>query len=73
MNPVAKLLIFLGAVLVVMGLFWQVASRYLPLGRLPGDLVIERDHTRIYVPIATCILLSVVLSLVASLWRWLGR
>jgi hypothetical protein len=41
----------------------------LPLGRLPGDIVIRRGDSTIYIPIVTCLLLSVVLSLVALLLR----
>jgi hypothetical protein len=60
-----KLLIVLGLALVLIGLLWLVGER-LGLGRLPGGIVIERDGTRIYIPIATSIVVSVVLSLV--LW-----
>jgi hypothetical protein len=57
----------LGAVFVVVGfLLW--ASPQIPLlGKLPGDLRIERPGFRIYVPITTCILISAVLSLLAQL------
>ena len=70
MHPIARLLIFVGIVLIVAGVMWQLASRFLHLGRLPGDIVIERDHVRIYIPIATSILLSVLLSLLLGLWQW---
>ena len=61
----AKLLIIIGLVLVAVGILWLVGER-LGLGRLPGDIVIDRDGTRIYIPIATSLVVSVVLSLV--LW-----
>jgi hypothetical protein len=61
----AKLLIAIGLVLVAVGLVWLVGER-LGLGRLPGDIVIEREGTRIYVPLATSLIVSVVLSL--ALW-----
>ena len=64
-----KLLIIAGIVLIAIGLAWLVGER-LGLGRLPGDIVIERGNTRIYIPIATSILISIVLSLL--LWV-LGR
>lgn len=64
-----KLLITFGIVLVVAGLLWPWLSR-LGLGRLPGDLVFGGENVRLYIPITTSILVSVVLSLV--LW-WLGR
>ena len=61
----ARWLIILGVVLIAAGLLWPWLSK-LGLGRLPGDIVIERDSFRVYVPIATSILISVILSLV--LW-----
>jgi hypothetical protein len=62
---VARWLIILGVVLVVVGLLWPWLSR-LGLGRLPGDIVIERENFRLYIPITTSILISLVLSLI--LW-----
>ena len=61
----AKFLIILGFALIVVGIAWLLAEK-LGLGSLPGDIVIEREGTRIYIPIMTSILISVVLSLV--LW-----
>jgi len=66
----AKWLIVLGLVLVALGLLWPLIQK-LGLGRLPGDIVIERENFRLYLPLGTSILISVVLSLV--LWligRW---
>lgn len=66
----AKWLIVLGLVLVALGLLWPLVQK-LGLGRLPGDIVIERENFRLYLPLGTSILISVVLSLV--LWligRW---
>ena len=59
----ARWLIILGVVLVVLGLLWPWLTK-LGLGRLPGDIVIERDNFRVYIPITTSLLISVVLSLV---------
>jgi DUF2905 family protein len=61
----ARFLIVLGLVILVVGLLWPYLSK-LGLGRLPGDIVIERENTTYYFPLATCLLLSVVLSLI--LW-----
>ena len=61
----ARWLIILGVVLVLAGLVWPWLTR-LGLGRLPGDIVIERDGFRLYIPITTSILISIVLSLI--LW-----
>ena len=60
-----RLLITLGVSLIVLGLAWSWVRR-LPLLRLPGDIVIERENFRFYLPITTSILISVGLSLV--LW-----
>jgi len=57
-----KALIFLGLALVVLGLVWLAGER-LGLGRLPGDIAIEREGMRIYIPLMTCLLVSVGLSL----------
>ena len=61
----ARWLIILGVVLIAAGLFWPWLTK-LGLGRLPGDIVIERDNFRAYIPITTSIVISVVLSLI--LW-----
>jgi hypothetical protein len=58
-------LIILGVVLVVVGLLWPWLGK-LGLGRLPGDIVIERENFRLYLPITTSIVVSIVLSLI--LW-----
>jgi Protein of unknown function (DUF2905) len=62
---VARWLIILGVALIVAGLLWPWLGR-LGLGRLPGDIVIERENFRLYLPITTSILVSIVLSLI--LW-----
>lgn len=62
---VGRWLIALGVVLVLVGLLWPWLGR-LGLGRLPGDIVIERGGFQFYFPIVTCLLVSVLLSLI--LW-----
>src|SRR6516225_3137991 len=59
----ARFLIVLGLAILVIGLLWPYLGK-LGLGRLPGDIVIERENGTIYVPLATCLLLSLLLSLV---------
>jgi hypothetical protein len=61
----SRLLITFGIVLIVIGVLWPVLAR-LGLGRLPGDIVIERENFRLYIPIATSLLISLLLSLI--LW-----
>jgi len=59
----ARFLIVLGLVIVVVGLLWPYLSQ-LGLGQLPGDIVIERENMTFYFPLMTCLLLSVLFSLV---------
>ena len=59
----SRFLIILGLVILAAGLLWPVLTR-LGLGRLPGDIVIQRGNFTFYFPIVTCILISVVLSIV---------
>ena len=60
-----RLLIILGVVLVVLGMLWPLITR-LGLGRLPGDIVFERENFRLYIPIMTSVIVSIVLSVI--LW-----
>jgi hypothetical protein len=66
LQPIGRLLIVLGIGLVVGGLLLSFGGRIPWLGRLPGDIVIERPGFRFYFPLATSILLSLLLS--AILW-----
>lgn len=65
----SRTLIIIGLTLVAAGLLWPWLSR-LGLGRLPGDIFIERENFTFYAPLATGLLLSIVLSLI--LWL-IGR
>jgi Protein of unknown function (DUF2905) len=69
---VGKLLIVLGAVLLVAGVLFTVLGKMnLPLGRLPGDIIYRGKNTTFYFPLATSVLVSVVLSLVLYVvGRW---
>jgi len=67
MNPISKLLILSGIGLISVGLLWQVGGKFLHLGKLPGDIAIERENFRFYFPIATSIVLSLVFSLIGYL------
>jgi hypothetical protein len=62
-TAMARFLILLGLALLLVGLLWPYLSR-LGLGRLPGDIVIQRDNVTFYFPVVTCLLLSLVFSLV---------
>ena len=63
-----KFLIILGAVIVLLGVIVSVAAR-LGLGHLPGDILIKRKSFALYIPIASSILISVVLTLLLNLFR----
>ena len=62
-------LLVLGLVIAGVGLVWMLAPSIPWLGRLPGDIRIERENLRSYFPLGTCLLLSLVLSLVVWLIR----
>jgi len=62
------LLIVLGVILLVAGIAWPLITR-LGLGRLPGDVVVERGNFRFYFPIVTSLLISAVITLLAWLFR----
>jgi hypothetical protein len=62
----ARILIIAGVALVAFGVLIKLG---VPIGRLPGDIVIEREHGAIYIPIVTCLVLSVILSLVFAVLR----
>lgn len=65
---VQRHLIAAGLAILVLGLLWPWLSK-LPLGRLPGDLMIERPGFRFYAPFTTMIVVGLVLSLIIWLWR----
>jgi hypothetical protein len=66
---IGRALIVAGVVLIVLGLLLGVAGRVPWIGRLPGDIVIRRGNFTFYFPLATSILLSLILTLLFSLWR----
>ncbi|HSW53181.1 MAG TPA: DUF2905 domain-containing protein [Sulfuricaulis sp.] len=63
-----RILVTLGVVLIVVGLTWPWLVK-LGLGRLPGDIVIERENFRFYFPITTMVLISLVVSVIFWLFR----
>lgn len=70
MADLGKLLLFLGGVIILIGAALLVAGRFhLPLGRLPGDFVFRGKNSVFYFPLATSIILSVLLSLIVWLFN----
>ena len=70
MNGIAKTLIVLGAASMLLGvLVYAVGAVGIPLGRLPGDIFVEGRNGRLYFPVVTCIVLSVLMSALLYLWN----
>lgn len=69
MDSISKTLILLGVVLIVAGLLWHVTDGKIPLGRLPGDIRIESEHTKVFIPLTTSLLVSAILSLLVYLFK----
>ncbi|HEY6642433.1 DUF2905 domain-containing protein [Povalibacter sp.] len=63
-----RILIGIGLFVALIGLAWPWLSK-IPLGRLPGDIVVDRPGFRFFMPLTTMIIVSVVLSLILWLWR----
>jgi uncharacterized membrane protein YvlD (DUF360 family) len=63
MNTFPKVLITIGILCIVIGGLWMLIGRFIPIGKLPGDILIKRENSTFYFPIMTSIVISVVLSL----------
>jgi hypothetical protein len=66
----SRILIVLGLVILLTGLLWPLFSA-LGLGRLPGDIIVQRDNTTFYFPLVTSIVISIALTVVLNLAFWL--
>ena len=69
MTGLGKALIYLGVLLVVVGLVLSFAGKLPWIGHLPGDISIQRERFSFYFPITTCILISIIISLVLYFFR----
>lgn len=69
MTGIGKLLIASGIVLILAGITVLAANRVPWLGRLPGDIMIRRDNFTLYVPLASCLLVSAIISFLVFLFR----
>jgi hypothetical protein len=72
-RDVGKLIVIVGVITTLVGLVMWSGLGPKWLGRLPGDIRIEREHSSFYFPIVTCIILSIVLSLLLSLFSIFRR
>ena len=67
-----KTIILIGSILLGIGLLMSIAAKYnLPLGKLPGDIKIEKKNMQIYIPLTTSILLSLFITVILWLIRTL--
>jgi hypothetical protein len=69
MSGLGKTLMLIGVVLVLVGAVFSLAGKLPWLGHLPGDITIERERFSFYFPLTTCILISVIISLVLYFFR----
>ncbi len=69
MGDLGRILIFLGLLLVIAGVIFSFAGKIPWLGNLPGDITIQRERFTLYFPLATCLLISVIISLVVYFFR----
>jgi len=67
--PVGKLLIFSGLILIGLGLLLLLADKIPFLGKLPGDIRIQKENFSVYIPLGTCLLVSLLLSLLLWLFK----
>jgi uncharacterized protein HemY len=69
MAEFGKTLIYIGIAVVVLGLIFSVVGKIPWLGNLPGDIAIQRERFTFYFPLTTCILISVIITLVLYFFR----
>jgi hypothetical protein len=70
MQDIGKLVVLIGAILIVVGFcLWKLPGLFGWVGRLPGDISVQKGNFSFYFPIVTCILISVVLTLLSWLFR----
>jgi hypothetical protein len=67
MGELARVMIIIGVVLIAIGLVLLVLPRFPFLGRLPGDILIKKEHLTFYFPLATSIVISIIISLILYL------
>ena len=68
MNELAKILIITGVVFIVVGGALVVLGKIPGMGKLPGDIMIKKENFSFYFPVTTCIILSIILSIISWLW-----
>ncbi len=71
---VGKMLVIVGGGIAAVGcIIWLVGKLGLPMGNLPGDIQIERPGFSLNIPVMTCLILSIILTVIANLFFWFTR
>ena len=63
-----KMLIYIGLIILVIGLLWPFLKE-LPVGRLPGDVILKKDKFTFYFPIITCVLVSLIIAIIFRFFK----
>ncbi|MFC1826356.1 DUF2905 domain-containing protein [Thermodesulfobacteriota bacterium] len=63
-----KVLIGIGVIFLAVGLLWPWLGK-LPIGRLPGDIIIDRPNLKIYIPITTMVIISIIIAILSRFFR----
>jgi len=70
MEPLGRMLLYIGVILVLIGGFFVLASRVPWFGRLPGDFVFRREGLAIFIPITTMLIVSLILTILLNIvWK----
>jgi hypothetical protein len=69
LGALGKLLILLGVFIILIGLFLLIGEKIPWFGRLPGDIIIKKEKFSFYFPLTTCIIISIILTLLFALFR----
>jgi hypothetical protein len=69
LGGLGKMLVFLGIFIILIGLLLMMGDKIPFVGRLPGDIIIRKEKFTFYFPLATCILISLILTLLFTLFR----
>ncbi len=70
-DPISKGLISGGFFFILIGIIWSLGTKYVPLGKLPGDIFIEKENFKFYFPVTTSIALSAIFSGIFYLVRFI--
>ena len=69
LTQLGKILIVIGAIIILLGILISIAPKVPWIGKLPGDIYIKKKQFSFYFPIATCIVISIILTIIFSLFR----